>query len=86
MDNRNSSTSKPYLKCSAKEKRFDNGGAVVNIGVRLEELLSFAEAVAVPNAHGERWVNLVVSPRKTLGNYGDTHSVYARTERRHGDD
>lgn len=62
---------KTYLKCSAKEKTFPNGGSVINIGVKAEDLIAFANA----HANGRGYVNLTVSPRRETGQYGDTHSV-----------
>jgi len=34
-------TEKIYLKSSAKEKIFANGGSVLNIGIKAEELIQF---------------------------------------------
>ena len=62
---------KVFLKCSAKERTFANGGSVINIGVKADDLIAFAKTHA--NARG--YVNLTVSPRRTAGQYGDTHSV-----------
>lgn len=63
---------KQYLRCSAKEKTFRNGNAIINIGVKVEDLIAFAKA------HGNErgYLNLVISPRRSKGEYGDTHSVY----------
>jgi hypothetical protein len=61
---------KVYLKSSAKARdtRF---GQVINIGVKAEDLIAFANQHK--NARG--YVNLTVSQRKEPGQYGDTHSV-----------
>lgn len=64
-------TDKTYLKCSAKEKRFDNGGSVINIGVKADDLIAFAKQ----HANERGYVNLVVSARRSVGQYGDTHTV-----------
>ncbi len=63
---------KTYLKCSAKARTFDNGGSVINLGVKVEELIAFARE------HGNQggYLNLVVSERRTPGQYGDTHTVF----------
>ena len=62
---------KIFLKCSAKQKTFSNGGSVINVGVKAEDLIAFAKQHA--NAKG--YVNLVIQERREAGKYGDTHSV-----------
>lgn len=62
---------KIFLKCSAKEKTFHNGGAIINIGVKADDLIAFAQQ----HANERGYVNLVVQARRTPGQYGDTHSV-----------
>ena len=59
-----------YLKCSAKARQ-TRYGQVINIGIKADDLLAFAQGHA--NARG--YVNLTVSERKTPGQYGDTHAV-----------
>lgn len=62
---------KVFLKCSAKEKTFDNGGSVINLGIKVEDLAAF-----VKQHKNERgYVNLVIQKRREVGQYGDTHSV-----------
>jgi len=61
---------KIYLKCSAKARQ-TNYGQMLNIGVKADDLIAFAQQHA--NARG--YVNLTVSERKEPGKYGDTHSV-----------
>lgn len=60
-----------FLKCSAKEKSFGNGGTKLLIGVKVEDLIAFAKA------HGNErgYLNLAVTSRREVGQYGDTHSV-----------
>ena len=48
---------KIFLKCSAKQKRFDNGGSVINLGVKVADLVAFAQAPT--NERG--YLNLVIS-------------------------
>lgn len=62
---------KVFLKCSAKQKRFDNGGSVINLGVKTADLIAFAEA----HTNERGFLNLVISERREVGQYGDTHSV-----------
>jgi hypothetical protein len=63
---------KVYLKCSAKEKTFRNGGAILKIGIKVEELAAFVKA----HKNERGYINLAISPRREVGQYGDTHSVY----------
>ena len=63
---------KVYLKCSAKAKTFDNGGTIIKIGVKREDLAEFVRA----HTNERGYVNLIVGERREVGQYGDTHSVY----------
>lgn len=63
---------KTYLKCSAKEKTFGNGGSVIKLGIKVEELAAFVKA----HKNERGYVNLVIAQRRNVGEYGDTHSVY----------
>jgi hypothetical protein len=62
---------KVFLKCSAKQKQFDNGGSVINLGVKAMDLIAFAQA----HTNERGYVNMVISERREVGQYGDTHSV-----------
>lgn len=62
---------KVYLRCSAKARTFSNGGSVINVGVKADELIEFARK----HANQGGYVNLVIQERKRPGQYGDTHSV-----------
>lgn len=64
-------TDKVFLKCSAKEKTFSDGGSKLLIGVKVDDLIAFAKA------HGNErgYLNLAVTSRREVGQYGDTHSV-----------
>jgi len=55
--------SKIFLKCSAKEKQFSNGGRVLNIGVKVADLLAFAET----HANERGYLNLTVASRREAG-------------------
>ena len=63
--------SKVFLRCSAKEKTFPNGGSVINVGIKVADLIEFA------NKHGNArvYLNLSIGARREVGQYGDTHSV-----------
>ena len=62
---------KIFLKCSAKEKTFANGGSLLNIGVKVADLLEFAQR----HANERGYLNLCVQSRRELGKFGDTHTV-----------
>jgi len=62
---------KVFLRCSAKARTFNNGGSVLRLGVKVEDLIAFAKQ------HGNErgYLNLEIKERRTAGKYGDTHSV-----------
>lgn len=62
---------KIFLKCSAREKTFANGGSLLNIGVKVADLLEFAQRHATPSGY----LNLCVQARREAGKFGDTHTV-----------
>ena len=62
---------KTYLKCSAKEKRFTDGGSLISLSVKVSELIDFAKR----HGNDRGYLNLTISPRREVGQYGDTHSV-----------
>lgn len=64
-------TEKVFLKCSAKAKHFDNGGSVINVGIKVEDLADFCRKYK--NERG--YLNLVIQERREPGQYGDTHSI-----------
>ena len=61
---------KVYLKCSAKA-RDTNYGEMLNIGVKAEDLIAFAQQ----HVNERGYLNLTISKRRSVGTYGDTHSV-----------
>ena len=62
---------KIYLKCSAKAKTFDNGGQVIKLGFKVDDLI----ALAKKHVNERGYLNLVIGERREVGQYGDTHSV-----------
>ena len=64
-----------FLKCSAKAKTFSNGGSVINLGIKREDLAEFVRK----HTNERGYVNLVIAERREVGQYGDTHSVYLDT-------
>lgn len=63
---------KVYLKCSAKAKTFNNGGSIIKVGIKVSDLAEFVKA----HKNDRGYLNLVISERREVGQYGDTHSVY----------
>lgn len=59
---------------SVKEKTFDNG-SLLRMGISVDKVIEFLKA----NKNSGGYVNLIISPRKEVGQYGDTHSVYLDT-------
>jgi hypothetical protein len=59
---------------SVKEKVFDNG-SLLRMGISVDKVVEFLKA----NKNSGGYVNLIISPRKEVGQYGDTHSVYLDT-------
>ena len=60
---------KNYINmCWFREKKFDNGGSVINCGFNIEELQKHADE--------NGWVNMVIAERKTISDKGYTHYAY----------
>ena len=62
---------KIFLKCSAKEKVFPNGGSILNLGIKVADLLEFAQR----HANERGYLNLSVQSRREIGKFGDTHTI-----------
>ena len=62
---------KIFLKCSAKEKVFSNGGSILNLGIKVADLLEFAQR----HANERGYLNLSVQSRREIGKFGDTHTI-----------
>jgi len=62
---------KTYLKCSAKAHTFNNGDQIIKLSFKDTDIAAF-----VREHKNERgYVNLIISQRREVGQYGDTHSV-----------
>jgi hypothetical protein len=57
-----------------KEHKFDDG-SVLNVGINLEKFAPFVKT----NKNERNYINLRISKRKTVGEFGDTHSIYLNT-------
>ena len=73
---------KTYLKCSAKEKKFSNGGSVIRLSFKDTDIAAFVRE----HKNEKGYVNLIVAERREVGQYGDTHSVYLDTYQPKRDD
>lgn len=58
-------------KSSAKEKKFDNGGSIIKLGFKADELVAFINQ----HKNSRGYINFSVGQRRTPSQYGDTHSV-----------
>ena len=64
---------KVYIRGSAQEKQFANGGSVINFSVSLDQL---KELTTFTTKNGDTRVNLSITKRREADQYGNTHSVY----------
>lgn len=64
-----------WLKCIAKQKQFSNGGSVINVSIKREDLAEFVRQ----HTNERGYINLVIGERREVGQYGDTHSVWLDT-------
>lgn len=70
------SETKTYVpKANAKEVTFQSGNSIVKIGLHAETVAAFLLA----NANAKGYVNLGLSRRKSVGNYGETHCLWLDT-------
>ncbi|KKN23839.1 hypothetical protein LCGC14_0900950 [marine sediment metagenome] len=60
--------SKQYTRGSAKEHVFDNGSSLVNFSLNIENLKE--------KANEDGWIQLVMTARQEVDQYGNTHLVY----------
>jgi hypothetical protein len=60
-----------FLRCSAKKKVFDNGGSVLNVSIKGQDLTEFLSQ----HVNERGYLNLRIQKRREVGQYGDTHMV-----------
>jgi hypothetical protein len=64
---------KIYLNgIGVKEIKFKNGGSIHKLNIRFEP---FVEALR-PYVNEKGYVNVVISPRKTVGKHGESHTMF----------
>ena len=65
---------------SGKEKRFDDGGSIIEVTIPVDELVSHAEVYGfTASSSGRRMIRLKIGRRRTVGTYGETHTVEVDT-------
>lgn len=63
---------KNYIKGSAKEIAFDNGGRLLNMSLLKEDLVNLP-------ANDKGYVQITAAEKRETDQYGNTHSVYEDT-------
>ncbi len=66
---------KIYLPCSAKSRDNNFGETEIRLGLNVAKLGAFCKE----HKNEGGYVNLIIAPRKSVGEYGDTHSVVLDT-------
>lgn len=62
---------KNFIKGSAREVEFSNGGSVLNISLNMQQLQELEQT--------KGYVNLTISARREADQYGNTHMIYENT-------
>jgi uncharacterized membrane protein len=62
---------------SGKEIKFQNGGSLVKLSLCLSDIPD--EFVKLSEKNGKKYVTLKLTSRKSIDNYGNTHSVEVDT-------
>lgn len=72
---------KQYLKGSAREIVFNDGGSLINVWIDLDDLSE--KNLVKTTKSGRKGVAFTISKRREEGEYGDTHYMYVQ-EREEG--
>jgi len=64
---------------NGKEKKFDGGGSIISVTLDLDSLIREYNNHGYTTNNGSRSIRIDVSTRRTVGEYGDTHSVTLNT-------
>lgn len=59
---------KIWVRGSAREKVFDNGGEVINVSLNINDLTAYA--------NDKGYVPIVIAQRNEVDEYGNTHYMY----------
>ena len=68
-------TPKTYVPLFVKEHEFKDGGTMLKMSCKVEKLVAFLNQ----HVNSKGYVNMNISRRKEVGQYGDTHSVVLDT-------
>lgn len=64
---------------SGKEKTFDNGGSIINITIGLDGIKEYFEQYGFTTDQGKKKLKLIVSKRREIDQYGNSHYVTVDT-------
>lgn len=67
---------KNYIGGSAREKTFDSGNSIINLSICLDDLMQLPKT---QDKAGKAYVRITIAPRREVGKYGETHSIYEDT-------
>ena len=66
-----STKKKNFISGSAKEKVFDNGGELINLSLKLEQLAKIADE--------KGYVRITIQRLKEVDRFGNSHSIFEDT-------
>jgi hypothetical protein len=64
---------------SGKERKFDNGGSVINCSICLDDLKKYHEQFGSTSEKGRHFLNIKIVQKKQIDQYGKSHSVEVDT-------
>ncbi len=64
---------------SAKEKTFSDGGSVIEVSLTLDGMADHFKAYGFTANSGKKIIKLKISKRRSVGQYGETHTVEVDT-------
>ncbi len=64
---------------SGKEKSFDNGGSIINLTIGLDGIKEYFEKYGFTTDQGKKKLKLIVSKRREIDQYGNSHYVTVDT-------
>lgn len=65
-----------HIYCgSGKEKTFDDGGHILTVTLNIDEILAQYDAYGFTTDRGKRTIKVKIGRRKSVGQYGETHTV-----------
>ena len=65
-----------HIYCgSGKDKEFADGGHLLTVTLNIDEILAQYDAYGFTTNAGKRTIKVKIGRRKTVGQYGETHTV-----------